>query len=994
MSPEVNWCRLTKEEARLRVAELVNRYEQARIEIRKPDSGFTETDTRNQFLDPLLVALGWDVENRGGKFRSKMEVVTERYERIRGGGGAGRPDYKLRIQGRDVMPVEAKKTSVNLDADSDFSHQTRRYGWSLSLPAAVLTNFENLIIFDTTVEPCPADGAHVAQIPTGTFHFREYVSRFDDLWRMLSFESLSSAGLEGVYGFEQPPRGESPFDRAFLEDVRHWRLNVAADVARLNPLLPAPEIAVRTQKILNALLFLRVCEDRNIGEYEKLRQSSRDEQLVEAFREADRTYNAGLFTVINSTEISPGVLREVIEDMYWPKSQYAYGVLDPEIMAGMYDQYLGEVLEVDENRGVRLREKPEVVHAGGVASTPDYIVKEIVSGTLGRLALGDAFTDDLPRVLDPAVGSGTFLIEAFHWIVDQCELAGVSPTLEVRSEIATKCLHGIDIDPAAVEVARLSVLLLVLGNDEVEDLPEQKRLPSLEHNIIVGNSVVRGDFDRLMPTAAKKVERRASVKPLVPFGIGPSCGESDKFDFLVCNPPYIRIQELSKFAPDQLAYLQNPASGYECVQGNSFDMYQVFLERALELVKKDGRIGMIIPNRFTNSLPSAPIRRQIGKRIERMVHFRENQVFPGRLTYVALVIMGSGKSSTVGVEFVDDLVAWKNGGKSEYREIARNQLGPEPWPMSTEAQAKLFELLENQAVARMGDPGWMNIFVGVQTSADDYYFLKPTGVHNGIATFVDQLGEESKVEEAILRPAIRDRMIEVYDGQPEPDFFAIFPYEKDAKGRYVPIAAETMRRDFPNAWTYFNKFRERLSPPNRSVTPDPGDKVWAYGRSQSLNKLGDPKLIVRTLSLVPRYALDKDGLLVPGGGDGGPYYLLRPDDKCPYSIDTFQAILSHPAVDLYVAVNGKKFQGSYASHRKEFLKRVPLPKLSERQQKEIDERTAELRELAERLRVEIDGSLRESILRRRDYLSQQNQLTISRAYGLGEGDWERAAGSA
>lgn len=987
------WIRSGKEESRAKVTALVDRYSRVRDELLFAASGFSETDTRNQFVDPLLAALGWDVKNEAGRFRSQMEVVTERSEKLKGKGGTGRPDYKLRINGRDVMPVEAKKISAPLEIDASFSRQARSYGWSLSLPASVLTNFESLVVFDTTIEPRVEDGVNVARIPTGTFRYDEYVSRFDDLWNLLSYESLLTEGLEGIYNYEVPPRGASPFDRAFLGDVRRWRLELATSVAQENPDLGSREVSVRTQKILNALFFLRVCEDRNLRKYEELKESSRIDNVVQLFREADRVYNAGLFPVLSTTVVNSSTLNNLIEDMYWPRSHYAYGVMDPEVMAGMYDQYLSEHLVVGEQREVSVRTKPEVLHSGGVVSTPEYIVREIVESTLEMDDCWAEFPNVTPRIVDPAVGSGTFLIETFKYLLDKAELNGTTPSFEVRSKIATDCLFGIDIDPAAVEVARLSVLLLVLGGGEQEDAAEMPQLPSLNANIIVGNSVVREDFDDLVPMAAKDINRRAAVKPLTPFGIHPGSKEGLKFDFLVCNPPYIRIQELSKFAADQLTYFQHPKSGYECSQGNSFDTYQVFVERALELVKKKGRIGMIIPNRFTTSLPAAPIRLQIGKRLERMIHFRENQVFPGRLTYVAIVILGEGRDSSVEIRFVDDLELWRKHKVAECRQISRKELGPGPWPMATELQAQLFRALESNAVARLGDPGWMNIFVGVQTSADDYYFLKPVSNRDGVATFVDKLGEESKVEEALLRPAIRDRMIDVYDGQPEPDFYAIFPYQENEKGRYEPIPVETMRDRFPNAWKYFEKFRERLSPPNRNISPDPGEKVWAYGRSQSLNKLSEPKLIVRTLSLVPRYALDLDGLLVPGGGDGGPYYLLRPEAECRYSIDTLQAILSHPVVDLYVAVNGKKFHGSYASHRKEFLKLVPLPELSTQQRKQIDLNTRELRDLAERLRIETDTSLRESMTQRRRRLSAQNHAVISEAFGLREEDIRRATGS-
>ncbi|WP_180950521.1 Eco57I restriction-modification methylase domain-containing protein [Corynebacterium riegelii] len=983
--------RPSKLEAKELVSRLVARYENQRDDLQSPQGDLTETETRSQYIDPLLMALGWDVHNESGKKRSQLEVVMERSENLSSSGVRGRPDYKLMLDGDPVVPIEAKRVTVGITENQSAAIQARSYGFSLSLPVAVLTNFENLIVFDATVEPQECDDARVARLPGGVFSYKDFVSRFEELWTYLSFESLYGAGIAEVYGYELPPRGESPFDRAFLADVRNWRVSIANNVAASNPDLGVGEVSLRSQKILNALIFLRVCEDRNLRKYEALKNSSESHQLLEEFRRADATYNAGLFTVLDNTDVDAVELQAVIAEMYWPKSQYAYGVLDPEIMAGIYDQYLGERLVFTQDGRVNLEVKPEVIHSGGVVSTPDYIVREIVEATLSGFLSLESYPNQLPRILDPAVGSGAFLIESFRMLVDTLESNGIEPTLERRAHLAKQCLFGIDIDSAAVEVTRLGLLLGVLGNEKIEEAGI--RLPSLNENIIAGNAVVRGDFDVLMPDSARNIEVRASVRPLDPYGLTAASKDGMKFDFVLGNPPYVRVQELAKFAIAQLHYFQNSESNYETGQSDATDLYQIFVERALELAKRSGRIGMVIPNRFTNSLPAAPIRRKLTKRLEKIVHFRENQVFPGRSTYVAIIVVGAGQRSEVEIDFVDDLAQWRRNRLVDTRTVTRSELGTQPWPMSTARQAELFKKLESAAIARVGDPGWVDIFVGVQTSADDYYFIQPNDVQSGLAKFTDQSGEESIVETALLRAAIRDQSIEQYDGQPTPDFQIIFPYQKNEKGKYVPIPVETMKNDYPHAWKYFSKFRTRLSPPNRSITPDPGEKVWAYGRSQSLNKLREPKLIVRTLSLEPRYAIDKEGLIAPGGGDGGPYYLLRPAEECPYSIHTIKAILSHPGVDLYVAVNGKKFQGSYASHRKAFLKRVPVPQLSAEDQARIDSATIELAELAERLRTETDDNLRSTIIDRRTFLKIQNEQIITAAFGLTDSEVQAAIGA-
>lgn len=974
---------ISKEQALQQVKLLVNNYQRLRDELLRPGAKFAEADVRTQFIEPLLSALGWDVTNKLGLPVSRMEVVAERSQDTRDGTTVGRPDYKLRIAGKDIMPIEAKRPQVRLLDHSKSSQQARSYGWSLSLPASVLTNFEHLIIFDTTRAPSPTDSASHSRIPSATFSFSEYVTRFDELWKYLSYASLSNNGLEAVYNYEQPPRGESPFDKSFLADFRHWRQQLAQAIAIENADLSEREVGRRAQKILNAFLFLRVCEDRNIAKYKKLYESASAKALLRAFKKADKAFNAGLFTTLEDTRVDDELLMSIVADMYWPRSQYAYGLLEPEMLSDLYEQYLGEQIVISEKRQVYFEEKPEVMHAGGVVSTPQYIVERIVRETITPLLTLGASTRAKPfTILDPAVGSGTFLIEAFQQIINAFEDAGFENSLSLRKNIAEKYLYGIDIDPAAVEVARLSILLLIIGNEDLDIGAADHILPSLESNIISGNTVVRGDFDRKMPLVAGDVYRRAKVSPLDPETSFSSTKSGSKFDAIIGNPPYVRIQELSRHYPDQLSYLQREDSGYESAQGHSFDLYQIFIERSFELLKPSGRLGMIIPNRFTSLLPAAPIRKMIGERIEQLVHFRENQVFPGRTTYTAIIITGPKSKAPFTLELVDDLERWKRGVPGNLQQVERSSFGPEPWPMSTSTQKKLFEQLQASAIACLGDPGWVEVFVGVQTSRDELYFIRPRSRSQGIVTFVDDTGVETQIEADILRPAIKDQPIEMYDGQPEPDRYAIFPYRESDRGSQVLLTTEEMKSKYPLAWAYFLRHKERLAPPARSITPDPKGKFWAFGRSQSLSKMGEPKLIVRVLSLTPRYALDTRGLVVPGGGDGGPYYLLRPRAECPYSIYTIQAILSHPAVDLFVAVNGKRYRGSYASHRKAFLVKVPIPELSETEQSVIESNTKELQSLAVQIRAETDIALRNSMNSRRAALREHNEETLSRAYGL------------
>jgi hypothetical protein len=976
----MTYTRPTKAEGLARVTALVERYRALAPELTRTGSTFTETDARVAYIDPLLEALGWDVRNIGGLPQRLVEVVMERTGSDLDGAW-GRPDYRLRIDGTDSMPVEAKKPSVPISTDASSARQARSYGWSLSLPAALLTNFDELIVFDARVEPSESDNADVAVIPDGKFGYEDYITRFDDLWRLASYESLATDGLKGVYDYTRPPRGESPFDARFLGEFRKWRQVVAQAVADGNPTLVASEVGRRTQSVLNALLFLRVCEDREIGRYQHLLESATSRRIVASFREADRAFNAGLFTVLRETSVDDVALADVVREMYWPRTQFAFGVLDPAILAGVYEQYLAERVVLDESRRVQLELKPELADAGGIVATPDYIVHEIGAATLGPL-LANGVADDL-TVLDPAVGSGVFLLDAFERIIETAEDGRERLTLAERGDLARRHLFGIDIDGAAVEVAKLSLLLAVLGNEYVDVAAARNVLPDISRNIVTGNSVVRENFDVLVPEAARVTFRRAQVAPLdVRRSFGSSYPRGG-FTAIVGNPPYVRIQELNRHLPDHLAYLQHPASRYDSPQANNFDLYMVFIERAFELLAADGRLGMIVPSRFTNHLSASGVRLKLGARLEHMTHFGEEQVFPGRTTYTAIIVAAASSDEPVVVNMVGDLACWRASRQSTPITIERDQLGAGTWPFATADQTALFGQLNEHKVARLGDPGWVDIFVGVQTSADEWLLIRPLSLDDAdVVEFIDTTGVTSRIERSLLRPAVKDRSIAFYDGQPVPDRYAIFPYDIDEEtGKATLISAEDMRNAYPLAHAYFERHREKLQN-GRNVTPDPGDAYWAYGRSQSLSKLRGPKLIARVMSLIPRYALDAEDFVAPGGGDGGPYGFLRPTAECPYSIDVIQAILSHPAVDLMVAVTGKKFRGSYAVHRKQFLIDIPVPRLTIEHQQSIESRVDELRDLAVQLRSEEDVAMRRSISDRRALLAREVDEILSSAYRL------------
>lgn len=167
------------------IGELVERFERNRASYQA--SGYNETQLRREFLDPLFKALGWDVDNERGHAEAYKDVIHE--DAIKVGGATKAPDYCFRIGGRRIFFLEAKKPSVNLRDDVSAAFQLRRYAWSAKLPLSILSDFEELAVYDCRVKPDKNDKPAVGRVLF--FTYDQYVDRWDELSNIFSREAVS-----------------------------------------------------------------------------------------------------------------------------------------------------------------------------------------------------------------------------------------------------------------------------------------------------------------------------------------------------------------------------------------------------------------------------------------------------------------------------------------------------------------------------------------------------------------------------------------------------------------------------------------------------------------------------------------------------------------------------------------------------------------------------------------------------------------------------------
>jgi hypothetical protein len=576
------------------IFDLIARFEQ-HVEAYKAGQ-YNETQLRRDFLDPFFKALGWDVDNAAGYAEAYRDVLHE--DAVKVGGLTKAPDYGFRIGGNRKFFLEAKKPSVCIKDEIAPAYQLRRYAWNAKLPLSILSDFEEFAVYDGRVKPFKDDKAGTARVFYCTY--REYAEKWDWITSIFSKDAVLRGSFDKYAETHKTKRGTAEVDADFLATIEGWRKELAQNLALRNPRLTQRELNFAVQRIIDRIIFLRICEDRGIEDYGRLQALVNGPRiyprLCQLFEAADARYNSGLFhfkaekgrpespdELTLRLDVDDKLLRDLFKGLYYPDSPYEFRILSADILGQVYEQFLGKVIRLTDGHRAVVEDKPEVKKAGGVYYTPTYIVDYIVRQTVGKLlsdiggqpVAGGALPphpdplprgegtaaadlrkskapDSLPaldavlplpkgegrrdarsatailnrvaklRILDPACGSGSFLIGAYQFLLDWHLLfylandpekwaKGKKPalvqttrgwrlTIDERKRILLNNIYGVDIDSQAVEVTKLSLLLKVLEGETGQSLEplfnifHERALPDLGDNIKCGNSLIGPDF--------------------------------------------------------------------------------------------------------------------------------------------------------------------------------------------------------------------------------------------------------------------------------------------------------------------------------------------------------------------------------------------------------------------------------------------------------------------------------------------------------------------
>ncbi len=698
------------------VRNLVEHFARNRDALRSP--AYNEAQARQEFIDPFFKALGWDMDNEHGLAEAYKDVIHE--DAIKIGGATKAPDYCFRIGGTRKFFVEAKKPAVGLDTEPEPAYQLRRYAWTSKLPLSILTDFEEFAVYDCRIRPAPTDKATTARVFYCTCD--EYADKWDWIAGLFTKDAVLKGAFDKYAESSKRKKGTAEVDAEFLRQIEAWRETLAQNFALRNARLSVRNLNSAVQRTIDRLVFLRMCEDRGVETYGQLQALVNGQamyaRLGELFQRADERYNSGLFyftaekgreapdTFTLGLKLDDKVLKDIINSLYYPESPYEFSVLPAEILGQVYEQFLGKVIRLTAGHHAKVEEKPEVRKAGGVYYTPTYIVDYIVKNTVGKLLEGKTPADAGPdvaspprgrrssrpsmrgrspsaksaarplRILDPACGSGSFLLGAYQFLLDghrdwyvndgpenhrdriyqgaggQWRLA-----IQEKKRILLNNVYGVDIDPQAVETTKLSLLLKVLEGETAETIGStlrlfhERALPDLDKNIKCGNSLIGPDFyDRQQMSLFDDNERlRINAfdweKEFPAVFPNPETRNPDPdrgFDGVIGNPPYVFARDEGFTIAEKEYFSRFRHQNYQ------LNTFTLFVEQSFVLTRQGGCLGVIIPNNWLSISTMAPFRDFVlgsGKDIIVVNHLFK--VFSGANVDTSVLVLVKGPPTSV-----------------------------------------------------------------------------------------------------------------------------------------------------------------------------------------------------------------------------------------------------------------------------------------------------------------------------------------------------------
>ncbi len=522
-------------------------------------------------------ALGWDIEHPD-EFKYEHNV------------GGKRIDILACIDGISQFVIEVKSMAHEVRDSLEFYKQAIQYADGKGKKYAILTNFKEFVILRTDIQPkegnwltLEVDHYTIEQLLKDLAlmrYFRKSVWAGDK-------KELDELDRAAYASYDR----RKPVDERLLDLFVDWRETCLSWLKKKKPALfeqyATEYIEEEVQRFLDRIIFATSCEDRGIEEVElrqyipRYRNSLRIEGhfvtrgIRQIFERYYSRYDSDLFDrgLADTFEFDDEVTYGILRDIKSPKDELAFdfSTIAPDILGKTYENFIGHL-----TRGRKNLEEVsdfEIRKQEGIYYTPQWVVEQIVSKTVRDYVRGKTL-DELHdvKILDPACGSGPFLITAFRELLDYAKsIAGQPLEYSEKKKLFLSCIHGVDKDDRACDIAKLNISLeLAMGN---------RKLPSLSKSIQCGDSLMLKEVEGY--SKSMEWEKR------FPDAFN---RKNPGFDIIIGNPPYLSTKDFDE------------DSKYQDVLKEEFgelnDLFYLFIRLNDLLVRSGGIWGFIVPNTF------------------------------------------------------------------------------------------------------------------------------------------------------------------------------------------------------------------------------------------------------------------------------------------------------------------------------------------------------------------------------------------------------------
>jgi hypothetical protein len=559
-------------------------------------------------------------------------------------------------------------------------------------------------------------------------------------------------------------------------------------------------------------------------------------------------------------------------------------------------------------------------------------------------------------VCDPAVGSGAFPVGMMTEIVRaRCALTPYFNDFRERTPYHFKrqaiqnCLYGVDIDGGAVEIAKLRLWLsLVVDEEDVEHI---NPLPNLDFKIVTGNSLYGFPFKSEGLSSLEKIKqqyfdetdhhRKTELKHKIEKHIHDLLANSEKalgyrvefdfqlyfsevfdrrlggFDIIIGNPPYLRIQNIAAREAAILKSVFKSASG-------KFDIYVLFVEKSLQLIRPKGVTFFIHPHRFLTADYGRGLKRvlDLQRALKSAILFGVNQVFETSTTYTGIFCYSEGNSS----------FRFKHANDRDF------QTGPYMQRVYTEDGSHWVALAEqgssSDLIAKLSTQTrkmsdiFEGILQGIVTVGDDIFVFEGKVKDNRFTGSSGAVTNTVTLEADIVKPLLKGENIRRYS-RPFSDLFILYPHYKDENGKTHPYTENQFRTQFPLAFEYIRPFKTALVKKKIQYKTNP--KFWfALHRSREIATFESEKLLTPQLQNCPHFTLDSKRWYPDAGG----YSLVR-RKNAPEDYRFLLGIMNSSVLWYFIRNTSNAYNNNYYYFKTKYLEKFSLPEVSSEKQAKI-----------------------------------------------------------